>query len=159
MAIYMDYQGIKGSSTATGYSNLIVLNSFEFGVSRNITTTHGTAAAREASAPQLSQINVTKTMDKASPKLFAESVGGGLQNTVQIHFTTTTGNKVTEFLVYKLTNVGLSSYSVGVGADGMPVESLALNFAKIEMNFTGMGPDASGSPAAVGYDLTLAKTV
>jgi type VI secretion system secreted protein Hcp len=98
-------------------------------------------------------------MDKASPKLFAETVAGSLQNAVQIHFTTTTANKVTEFLVYKLTNVGVSGYSVSSGADGIPSESLTLNFTKIEMTFTGTGPDASGGPEAVGYDLTLAKTV
>jgi type VI secretion system secreted protein Hcp len=159
MAIYMNYQGIKGSSTATGYSDLIVLNSFQFGAGRAITAAHSAGAAREASAPQVSEITVTKSMDKASPKLFAETVTGGLQNGVDIHFTTTTANKVTEFLVYKLANVGLSGYSVSVGADGIPSESLSLNFTKIEMRFTGTGLDASGSPATAGYDLTQAKTV
>jgi hypothetical protein len=53
---------------------------------------------------------------------------------------------------------GLSSYSIGAGADGIPSESLALNFSKIEMHFTGMGPDVSGSPVVVGYDLTQTKT-
>jgi type VI secretion system secreted protein Hcp len=160
MAIYMDYPGIKGSSAAAGYANSIVLNSFQFGAARNITMAHSTGAAREVSAPTVSQIMVTKSMDIASPKLFTESVAGNLTNTVKIHFTTTTANKVTEFLVYTLANAGVASYSVSVAADGIPSESLGLSFTQIEMKLTGQGgPDVSGSPATVGYDLTQAKTV
>jgi type VI secretion system secreted protein Hcp len=156
MAIYMDYEGIKGSSTADGHKDLIVLDSFNFGVSRNITPP---SASREASEPSLTGITATKLMDASSPKLFIESVAGNLQSAVQIHFTTTTANRVIEFLLYTLTNVGVSRYSVSAGADDIPVETLVLNFTKIEMTFTGMGPDVSGSPETVGYDLATMQTV
>lgn len=152
MAIYMDYQDIKGSSTTDGYKDLILLDSFSFGVSRNITTA---ATSRQASEPSLTGITVTKPMDASSPKLFDESVASGIQNTVKIHFTTTAANKVTEFLLYTLTNVGVSHYSVSAGADSIPVETLVLNFTKLQMKFTSVG----GGPEAVGYDLTQMKTV
>jgi type VI secretion system secreted protein Hcp len=154
----MDYQGIKGSSTTDGYKDLIVLDSFNFGVSRNITPP-SPSASREASEPSLTGITVTKHMDASSPKLFIESVAGNLQSAVQIHFTTTTANRVFEFLLYTLTNVGVSHYSVSAGADDIPVETLVLNFTKIEMTFNGMDPDVSGTPETVGYDLATMQTV
>jgi type VI secretion system secreted protein Hcp len=159
MPIYMDYPDIKGSSTTDGFKDKILLDSFSLGVTRNIALALRTDKHREASEPSVSECTVTKTMDVASPKLFVESVASDLKNDVTITFTTTTAKKVTEFLSYKLANVGLSHYSVSAGANDPPTETLVLNFTKLEMKFTNHGPDVSGSPESVGYDLTAMKTV
>lgn len=159
MPIYMDYPDIKGSSTSDSYKDKIILDSFNLGVSRNIASAHRTDKMREASEPNVSEVTVTKSMDVASPKLFTESVASDLKNDVTITFTTTTAKKVTEFLQYKLANVGLSHYSVSASAEGIPVETLVLNFTKVEMKFTSHGADISGSPEFVGYDLAAMKTV
>jgi type VI secretion system secreted protein Hcp len=159
MAIYMKYPDIKGSSTSDKFKDLILLDSLSFGVSRNIAGAHRTDKNREASEPSVSEVTVTKMMDVASPKLFVESVASDLKNDVEITFATTTAKTTAEFLSYKLANVGLSHYSVSAGADGIPVETLVLNFTKLEMKFTTHGPDVSGSPESVGYDLLAMKTV
>jgi type VI secretion system secreted protein Hcp len=158
MAIYMKYPDIKGSSTVDAYKDLIILDSFSFGVQRDLDT-HRTDKNREASEPTIGEITVTKKMDVSSAKLFIESVASDLKNDVEITFTTTTAKKTAEYLSYKLANVGVSLYSVSAGADGIPVESVVLNFTKLEMKFTAHGPDISGSPEAVGYDLMAMKTV
>lgn len=159
MAIYMKYPDIKGSSTVDQYKDLILLDSLSFVVQRNLADAHRKDKNREASEPTIGEIHVTKAMDVASAKLFIESVASDLKNDVEITFTTTTAKKTTEFLSYKLANVGLSQYSVSAGADGIPVEQLTLNFTKLEMKFTAHGPDISGSPEAVGYDLLAMKTI
>jgi type VI secretion system secreted protein Hcp len=159
MAIYMDYEGVPGSSTSEGFEKLIVLNSCSFGVQRNVSMSLRSAQAREASEPSISEVTVTKLMDSSSPKLFVESVASDLKNTVKIHFTTTTAKKVTEYLLYTLTNAGVSHYSVSAGPDEIPMETLVLNFTKFEKKFTPMDPGISGTPEAVGYDLAAMKTV
>ena len=158
MAIYMKYGSIDGAITTQGYSKWVELDSFSLGVSRHIGTAARTEAAREASEPSLTEITVTKTMDVASPKLFIEGVASDLKNKVEIKFTTTKVKTVTDFLSYELTDVGLAHYGVSAGAEGIPVETLVLNYTKIQMKFTSMGAGVSGSPETVGYDLTQMQT-
>jgi len=158
MAIYMKYAAIKGPITTEGFKDWIELDSFHLGVGRHIATAQRTEAAREASEPTISEVTVTKQMDLASPKMFLEGVASDMKNKVEIKFTTTMKNKVTEYLTYELTNVGLSGYSVSGGGEGIPTESLSLNFTKIQMKFSSMGAGVTGSPETVGYDLTQMKT-
>lgn len=157
MAIYMKYGSIKGRVTTEGFKDWIELNSFSWGVGRAIGSAARGATSRERSEPSLSEVTVTKLTDVASPKLFLDAVGGKLDNKVTIKFTTTSKGAVTTFLIYELTDTGISGYSLASGGD-MPTESLSLNFTKISETFTGETPDVSGSPETVGYDLTQMKT-
>lgn len=157
MAIYMKFGSFKGAVTTEGYKDWIELDSFQWGVGRGIASAAHSAESRESSEPSISEIVVTKRMDKSSPSLFTDAVAGQLNSKVDIKFTTTTKNQVTEFLTYELTNTGLSGYSVSSGGD-MPVESLSLNFTKIAYTFKGTDPAVSGDPQTVGYDLTMMKT-
>jgi type VI secretion system secreted protein Hcp len=157
MSIYMKYANIKGPVTTEGFKDWIELNSFQWGVGRAIGTAARGSTSREHSEPSLSEVNVTKMTDIASPKLFTESVAGELNSKVTIKFTTTTKGKVETFLTYELTDTGISGYSLSSGGE-MPSESLSLNFTKISKTFTGMDPATSGSPETVGYDLTQMKT-
>jgi len=158
MAIYMKYGSIKGPVTTDGFKGWIELDSFQWGVGRNVGTAARGSTSREHSEPSLSEIVVTKRSDIASPKLFLDAVGGKLDTKVEIKFTTTTKGKVDTFLAYELENTGLSGYSLSSGGD-MPTESLSLNFTKVKETFTGMDPAVSGSPETVGYDLTQMKTI
>jgi type VI secretion system secreted protein Hcp len=68
MPIYMKYNdgSIKGDKTADGHQDWIVLNSFQWGVGRGISSPTGGSKDRESSAPSLSEITVTKHQDAAS---------------------------------------------------------------------------------------------
>jgi len=158
MAIYMKYGSIKGPVTTDGFKDWIELNSFQWGVGRDVGTAARGSTSREHSEPNLSEVTVTKSSCVASPKLFLDSVAGKLDNKVTIKFTTTTKGKVETFLTYEMENTGLSHYSLGSSGD-MPMETLSLNFTKISKTFSGMDPGISGSPETVGYDLTQMKTV
>jgi type VI secretion system secreted protein Hcp len=157
MAIYMKYGSVDGAATTEGYTKWIELSSFQFGVGRGIASAARSAANREASEPSISEITVSKNMDVSSLNMFQEGVASELNNKVEIKFTTTTKNKVTEYLLYELTDVGLSGYSISAGSDGIPTESLSLNFTKIQMKFTDMSAAVSGTPKAATYDLTQMK--
>lgn len=158
MAIYMKYGSIKGPVTTEGFKDWIELDSFQWTTHRDIHTAARGATSREHSEPRLSEIVVSKRTDVASPKLMLDAVAGKLDSKVEIKFTTTTKGKVETFLIYKLEDTGISSYSLSSGGD-MPMESLSLNFTKISKTFTGTDPSIGGSPETVGYDLTQMKTI
>jgi type VI secretion system secreted protein Hcp len=158
MAIFMQYgSSIKGNVTTEGFANWIELNSLQWGTGRAMTTPTSKATAREASAPSISEVTVTKQLDPSSNGLFTDAVAGEMNTSCVIAFTTTTAGQTTEFLRYTLTNTGVSGYSVSSGGD-RPTESLSLNFTKIEIKYSDMDSKNSGTPNTVGYDLTTQKS-
>ncbi len=60
MAIYMKYDRIKGGVTAEGHKDWIQFQSCQWGVHRNIRSAAGRGTNREASAPSVNDIVVTK---------------------------------------------------------------------------------------------------
>jgi type VI secretion system secreted protein Hcp len=158
MAIYMQWKAIDGAVTTKGFEKWIEVDSFQFGVGRGIGTAARGAATREASEPSISEVVITKRLDKASTKLFQDATGGDLSATVTFKFTTTTKDKVETYLAYELTNCGLSGYSLSSGGDA-PQESLSLNFTKLMCTYTELDPKTAGTPDTVGYDLTQMSKV
>ena len=156
MAIYMKFGSVNGNVTTEGFKNWIELNSFQFGVSRGVSSGAG-GATRESSAPSISEIVVTKLFDVSSAKLYQDLVAGSFDTKVEIKMTTTTKTKVETYLTYELTDCGVSSYSQSTGGDN-PVESLSLNFVKIMVTPTPL--DQSGQIKkgdVVSYDLLAMK--
>ena len=155
MAIYMKYGDIKGSVTTGGFADWIMLDSFSWGVARNVSLPHRGEDTREGAEPNLAEVVVTKRKEKASPQLWQEAVGGTFKTKTTIRFTTTTDGKVENYLEYELTDTGLSSYSVGTGGrDDVPMESLTLNFAKVAWKYGAVDAKTNKTPIAVGWDLT-----
>ena len=159
MAIYLKYGSIAGGVTTDGFKDWILLGSFQWGVGRGVTTPHGTDDTREGSEPSVSEVVVTKRMEKASPKLWQDAVGGDFSSSVTVCFTSTTKDKVETYLQYELTNTGLSGYSVSAGSDDVPSESLSLNFSKVTWKYISLDAKTSGKPDVVGWDLGQQKKV
>jgi type VI secretion system secreted protein Hcp len=157
MSIYLKYGKIDGAATTKGYDKWVELASFQLGVGRAIASAARSAENREASEPSISEITVTKNMDISSLGFFEEGLASEMNNKVTIKFTTTSKNEVTDFLTYELTDVGLSGYSISSSAEGIPTESLSLNFTKIMMQFKGMNAELAGNPKSATYDLTQMK--
>ena len=158
MAIYLKFGKIDGSVTTKGFEKWIELQSFQWGVGRGVNSATGSDVNREASAPSISEITVTKSFDEASNKLLMDVLAGQLDAKVEIKLTTTTKNETTEFLTYTLEKCGLSGYSVSSGGD-RPMESLSLNFTKISVTNKSIDSGGKAQPDTVGYDLALLKTV
>jgi len=162
MPIYMKYDGIDGSVTATGHEKWIELDSAQVGVNRHVTNATGKGVNREASAPSVSEIVVTKALDCASTSLFKASLWGEGKK-VKIDFVKTDKDKIEPYLQLELENVLVSSYSCsGHGGDGgvhaRPTESMSLNFTKITYNTIQMDPsNKTAKPDRAMWDLALAK--
>lgn len=156
--IYMKVEGIDGKVTADGHEKWIEVSSMSFGVGRAINSANpGNQSNRESSVPSFSEISIAKDADESSPKLFTEACIGKAKK-VEIHFCNI-GDKVQSFLEYVLTDVLISSYSIGAGSGGShPSESLSLNFSKIEMKYIPYNDkNEKGSPIATTYDLIKAQ--
>jgi len=157
MAIYMKFGPIDGQVTTTGFEKWIELLSTSLGISRHTTTGAG-GKAREGAHPEIQEIHISKHFDKATPKILQDSVAGTFEHKVDIKWTTTTKNKVETYFQVELADCGITSYQQSAGPDGVPMESLTLNFTKI--TFTPSPLNVKGSPekgAVVTYDLSEMK--
>jgi type VI secretion system secreted protein Hcp len=156
MPIFMKYGTIQGGVTATGHEGWIELNSFEWRVSRTISSPTGSSSGREVSAPSISEIVVTKPTDIATVALLREALAGEGQD-VSIDFCTTDQGTVTVYLSYTLNNTLISGNAISSGGN-LPEESILLNFTKIQCRDLLPGAqNPDGSPASVGYDLATGK--
>ncbi len=154
MAIYLEYEGIKGSVTANGYKDHIEVLSVDFKVARSVSMTSGNLFNRKTSPPSISQASITKAVDSSSSVLFNESVTGSTGKKVIIKFVHTNTKKVVEFLEHTLENCIISSYKFSVTAEGQPQETIHLSFSKILINYK----DHGGSKRA-GYNLETEKAL
>lgn len=158
MAIYLEYEGVKGNVTADGYKDHIAVLSLAFGVSRGISMEPGNLTNREATRPSVSEVTFTKTADNSATALFKEAVTGSNGKKVVIKFCRTGSDKVQEFMDYTLENCLVSGYSISADAEGDPVENITLSFSKIMVNYNDHdATNKSASPQRVGYDLETAK--
>lgn len=147
--LYLRFGGVT-SGTGTIHTGDIEVQSFQFGVGRGITTPAG-GTGREASAPSVSEIVVTKLMDASSTKLLNQLLGTTPQlvTLFAVHAVT---NAPTEELEYTFEQVLLSKFSES-GSGGSGHESISLNFTKITMTYKLNG----SAKSRVCYDLALAK--
>ncbi len=156
---YIKIGSIEGEATDAKHPQWIELQSMQFGVSRSISPPSGGSSNREASAPSISEISITKKMDKSSPSLFLNAVGGsGTIETVTLELV----DSATSQVMYRLTlnDVLVSSQSNSGSADTgseRPTETISLNFTKIKMEYFVVDSKGSTAIPAVGYDLATAK--
>jgi type VI secretion system secreted protein Hcp len=157
MAIFLKYGELKGEVTATTHKEWIELHSVQWGVGRGISHGVGGASKREASAPSVSEITVTKSFDAASPLMLKEALGGK-SAVVKIDLTQTDdkGSHVA-YQKYILSDCLVSGYSVSSGGD-RPSESLSLNFGMVDSEYLKI--DSAFKSATTGhviYDLSQSK--
>lgn len=159
MAIYMKYGSLNGEVTATGYEKWIELQSIQWGVGRGIASAgSGGGSKREASAPSISEVTVTKTFDAFSPLALKEAVGGkGSEVKIDMTRTDNSGKHVA-FQKYVLTDTMISGYSISSGGE-RPSESISLNFTKFDSEYIKI--DAKFKAETTGhviYDIEKAKS-
>jgi type VI secretion system secreted protein Hcp len=158
MAIFVKYGDFKGETTAEGYKDWIECSSYQWGVGRGISSGVGGGSKREASAPSVSEMTFTKSLDSADVPLLKEAVGGKAV-TVKVELTQTdnAGSHVA-FQKYVLTNALISGYSLSSGGD-RPSVSFSINFTKFDSSYWAIDDKFSSKNVGnVIYDLSTAKS-
>jgi type VI secretion system secreted protein Hcp len=158
MPIYVKIEAIKkGESKAKGHEGdkgWIEIESVQLGSNRSISSPVGQSSKREASAPSISEIIVTKRTDSTSPLIFQESlIGKG--GKVEIHLAQAHADKLENFMELTLTNTLVSSYQASSSGD-RPMESVSFNFTKIELKYIPYDDtQGAGTPTSSSYDLAV----
>src|SRR5262249_28527161 len=157
MPIFMKYDGIEGDVTTAGHEKWIEIHNFRWGTGRGINNASASGADREGSTASVSEINVTKDTDSATPNLLRASLGlkpADEGKTVNIDFCKTDTDQPEPYLQLTLSNCLVSGWSINSSGD-RPNESVTLNFTAVEFTNTGMGKaNETGQPDIASYDMT-----
>ncbi len=158
MAIFIKYGSLDGEVTATKYEKWMEVNSLQWGVGRGISSGVGGGSKREATAPSVSEIVVTKTLDAISPFMLKEALGGKASK-VEIHMTQTdNGGQHVPYQTYVLENTLISGYSLSSGGD-RPSESISMNFTKFTSAYSKIDDKFVPTPTGpIIYDIALAQS-
>jgi type VI secretion system secreted protein Hcp len=156
---FLKLDGIPGESRDSKHKDEIDLISFSWGESRASSLNGGGGAATGRVSFQ--DFHFTHRVDKASTQLFLHCANGAHIKDATITCRKA-GETPVEFLVYKLTDVLVSSCndSGAPGAEDTPLETISLNFAQIEVSFTPQDQrGAPGEPLRAGWNIKQHKKV
>ena len=132
---------IKGESLDARHKDEIEVLSWSWGVSQSGAIAHGGGGG--AGKASFHDFNFTHHVDRASPALMrACATGEHLKDATII--VRKAGKGQQEYLVIKMTDVLVTSVSLSVSAEGdATVESVALAFAKVDLEYKPQKPDGS----------------
>lgn len=153
---FLKLDGIDGESGDSAYKNHIELESWSWGESQSGTFASGGGGG--AGKVSMQDFHFVMTVNKASPKLILACATGQHIPKAEL-FCRKAGDGQQMYLKYTFSDCLVSSYQTG-GASLLPTDQIAINFAKIEVEYKEQKPDGSlGGTIKVGYDLKQNKKV
>jgi type VI secretion system secreted protein Hcp len=154
---FLKIDGIVGESRDAKHKGEIDLESFSWGEVN--TGSHGGGGGGGAGKVQMQDLHVAMKLNKASPLLFLACAAG--QHLKQAVLTARKAGKgQLEFLVFKFTDLLVSSYQTAGSTDVLPVDQVSFNFGRIEVEYRPQKPDGSLDTAVkAGWDVKQNKKV
>jgi type VI secretion system Hcp family effector len=154
MPMYLDIPGIPGESQSpnTKWANKIEIQHFTYDVSVDHSMEAGTGVV--ASGANVGHIHITKSMDKATPLLFAQLCSGKTLTDCHLRVTQPGPSGPYEAETYHLQWVVVSHYSTS-GSPGMgslPQESWQLAFIAMTETFQDLKDGALAPAVSNGFD-------
>ena len=145
MAVYMKFGTISGDATQkVGGGDLIKdlaqleeqgwinISDFKWSVERTITTRTGSqGSTRDPKQPTLHEISVKKEADRATAQLLNAICYNNNSEACTVIFVKT-GNPSEVYMQYKFSNVFITDIHIDLDGE-KPVETLKINFTKVEM--------------------------
>lgn len=141
-AIFLKLDNIKGESQVEGFEDQIGIMSYSHNVAMQVNN-DVSLTERTSGRAHVGEMSLTKFVDLATPVLNEYCCSGRLIRTAVLTLCHNDGGKMRSLIVYTLTNVLISQLSVSGGAGGKPVETMSLNFTKIEWQITAEKPDGA----------------
>jgi type VI secretion system secreted protein Hcp len=157
--LHLNLSTIQGESTSALHNQEIEITSFSWGASNS--AVRSAQGSPKGGKPTVSEMTVTKRIDKASPQLFNALVSSTLIKTAILSMSKSTGGgKIEDHFVITMTGVYVTSLQVTHSRD-MPehqkgAETVTLNFQKVSIDYKVQlvsGLLAQGASAS--YDLTV----
>src|SRR5208283_3761505 len=141
MSTFLKFGSVLGDVEDTGHPNWINLHAVSWSLSRPVTNPAGSNAGRVLSAPQLSELTITKDEDVATIPLIQAALEGS-PVAAQIDFCATGTGQQQVYYSIAMTNAVITAFAQA-GSDDRPVESVTFNFTQIA--FIGTQMDADGT--------------
>lgn len=154
-SIFLQHPTIKGWTSDKNHQGFIDIEDIKWGVGRQITSVTSTQGDRESSNAVISDLIITKWMDKTSPYLFIETCCG-TGKTIKIIMTKTgTGDGGDVFLEYTLENALFSKMEVEAlrASNVRPAEEYRISFTSMSVKYIQYDEDGNMlAPEAVGFN-------
>jgi type VI secretion system Hcp family effector len=149
---FIKIEGIPGEALDEKYRNWIEVSGYSFSTYQSTSATASSAGGATAGRTTLSHFTFTKSLDKSSCKLMETSCAGDHLKEVVLTVHRAGGEKQKYFEIV-LEEVIISSYSQHAN-DGVPTESLSLNYGRIKTIYTQQKrtDGAGGGNVAGGWD-------
>lgn len=141
MPAFLKLGDIKGEATDQDHKDWILIDTMQSGINRSIPA-NAKDQQRTKGETSLSDVTMSRQVDKSSPKLWESVANGTFFKEVEVHFCTTVKNKQEPYMVYKLADVIVSSYSASFihTGDPLPTELISLGFTKAEWIYSTIDP-------------------
>jgi type VI secretion system secreted protein Hcp len=146
---FLKIDGIPGESHDAKHKDEIDVVSYGWGLTHAPTAPAGGGSGGRA---KFQDFHFTMNLNRASPSLFLACANGRHIKTATLSVRKSGGTQV-EYLKIKLTDVLVSSFEEA-GSGEATADSVGLNFAKVEVDYTPQLP--TGAPGAVveaGWDV------
>ncbi len=155
----IDGAGIKGESPVDGYKDYIEISSFSWGAQQTGTSAYGGGSG--GGAVTMQDFYFQMKTNKASPKLMEACANGSHLKTATLVCRKAGGKSAVEFLKVVMTDLLVSNYTCGgqEHGDEIPLDSIKLNFSKVEFTYKDQKSDGSpGTNIEGGWDLKKMKS-
>jgi len=155
---FLKLDGIKGESLSAKHKDEIEVHSWSWGASNASSITGSGLSAGKVS---ISDVNITKPVDKASAKLLEMCCTGKHIPSGVLTCSKSTGDKnPADYLTIKFEQIHIAGVSAG-GSSGDDVgsESISFAFAKFEYDYKIQGKDGTLTAAGTAkYDATTRES-
>ncbi len=154
---FLKLDGVEGESQDSKHKGEIEIESFSWGAVNMGTASHG--GGMGAGRVQMQDFNFTMRVNKSSPTLML-MCATGTHIKAAILVCRKAGKDQQEYLKVVFNDLLVSSYQTnGTGAAGViPMDSIALNFSKVEFEYKEQKPDGSlGGTIKKWYDMKQVK--
>ena len=152
-AMFMEIDGIKGESQFKGHEGQIDIESWSWGLTQPTSThTGGGGTSGKANVGDLSFVHL---VDKSSPNLMQACFLGKHIPSALLTQREAAGDDSVAFLTLKMTDLVISGVNTGANGEAKPVESVNLNFAKVEIEYKEQDEKGKpkGGPVKAGFDI------
>lgn len=150
---FLKIDGIQGESQDKTHKNEIEIESWSWGAMQSGTAVRG--GGMGAGKVQMQDFHLTMRVNKSSPKLMLACAQGEHVKSATLTCRKA-GKEQQEYLKVTFSDLLVSSYQTGGsgGSDIVPVDQIALNFSKVEIEYKEQKADGTlGGAIKAHYDL------
>ena len=154
---FLKIDGIPGESTDAKHKDEIDLVSFSWGEANAAGPVGGGGGGKVT----FQDFHFTTHVNKSSPVLFFACASGQHIKSATLTCRQAGGRSPAAFLTFQMTDVLVSSYNDGGSSgDVIPLDSVSLNIAQIEIEYTPTNPTGTpGTPIKRGWNIKSNKKV